>query len=265
MTIKNSFVAFFLIISINFIAGIELEANDLEYSIYINDNLMKVEYGYDNLNKEEYAVRWETINKINYINFYYDGLFLGKDIKHGNKRYLVLYSDYLIFYNNQNQAEFYISNRNYVGDLSSFTMTEISASSELKEKDIIYNATNLFSKRELKPWSEGVPGDGIGQRIRIEFTQSLTVGLNGLIISNGYIDYNKPYLYEYNNRIKKIRISYIGYNEYKDVELEDTPNYQYIHIGLDYKPSIVWIEILEVYKGSKWDDTCINSIFPYGI
>jgi hypothetical protein len=251
-------------IAVNLITGIEIRTGDSEYSIYINDNIMKVEYGYDNIKSEEYIVKWETVHRINYINFYYDGFFLGKDIEHGNKRYLVLYGDYLIFYNDNNQAEFYIFNHKHQGDLSVFTMTEISASSELKEGDIIYKADNLFSKHDLKPWSEGVPGDGIGQRIRIEFTQSLTFGLNGLFISNGYIDYNRPYLYEYNNRAKRIRISYIGYDEYKDIELEDTPNYQYIHIGLDYRPNIVWIEILEVYKGSKWNDTCINNIFPYG-
>jgi hypothetical protein len=29
-------------------------------------------------------------------------------------------------------------------------------------------------------------------------------------------------------------------------------------------PSNIQIEILDVYKGDRWDDTCINNIFPYG-
>jgi hypothetical protein len=214
---------------------------------------------------EEYHVTWETVNNMNYISFDYTGNFLRtEDIAHGKKRYLVLYGGYLIFYNNINQAEYYISGPKPQANQAAFTTTKISASSELKERNILYAASNLFHTDFLLPWAEGVTGDGTGQTVKIEFEQGLNFGLNGLYISNGYVDYNRPYLYEYNNRIKKMRIHYIGHDEYRDFELEDTCHFQYINIGIDYNPKIVVIEIQEVYKGSKWDDTCINNILPFG-
>jgi hypothetical protein len=245
--------------------GININIEDVYTSIFIDDNTLMVEY-YNSgiLASEEYSVQWEIINKIYYINFDYTGNFLGEKIAHDKKRYLVLYNGYLIFYNNQNQAEYYLCGFRSQSDQSSFVDTKITASSELRENNIIYRAANLFNKENLIPWAEGVSGDGIGQTISIEFKMPLASGLNGIYISNGFIDYNRPYLYEYNSRIKKIRISYMGCNEYKEFEIEDDPNFQYINLDINYRPNIVLIEIVEVYKGSKWEDTCINNILPIG-
>jgi hypothetical protein len=248
--------------------AVNIYASDVYDTIRITDTTMKVEYTdrySDADTTEEYQVTWETVNNMNYISFDYTGNFLRrKDVAHGKKRYLVLYRRYLIFYNDKNQLEYYISGPKPQADQSGFATTKISASSELQEKDIVYRASNMFEKNYLRSWAEGVPGDGIGQTITIDFEQGLVFGLNGLYISNGYVDYNRPYLYEYNNRIKKIRVRYIGHDEYRDFELEDTYLFQYINIGIEYNPKTVLIEILEVYKGSRWDDTCVNNILPFG-
>lgn len=47
-----------------------------------------------------------------------------------------------------------------------------------------------------------------------------------------------------------------------EVELEDTPNYQTIDLPqrLLSEDTLV-IKILDVYPGTKYEDTCINSIF----
>jgi hypothetical protein len=262
---KNIFCLICFFVLNSNLYGININIDDLYTSIFIDDNTMKVEYYDSDIPvSEEYSVQWEIINKIYYINFDYNGNFLGEKIARDKKRYLVLYNGYLIFYNNQNQAEYYLCGFRPQSDQSSYVDTKITASSELKENDINYRADNLFNKGNLAPWVEGVSGDGIGQAIRIEFKTPLVFGLNGIYISNGFIDYNRPYLYEYNNRIKKIRVSYIGYNEYKEFEIEDIPNFQYIHLDMNYKPNIVLIEIVEVYKGSRWEDTCINNILPVG-
>jgi hypothetical protein len=248
--------------------AVNIYASDIFDTMRITDTAMKVEYtdSYSDSDiTEEYQVVWETVNDMNYISFDYTGNFLRrKNVAHGKKRYLVLYGDCLIFYNDKNQQEYYIISIKPQADQSGFTATKISASSELKEKDIVYRASNLFEKNYLRPWAEGAAGDGIGQTITINFEQGLVFGLNGLYVSNGYVDYNRPYLYGYNNRIKKIRVRYIGHDEYKDFELEDTYLFQYINIGIEYNPQTVLIEILEVYKGSRWDDTCVNNILPIG-
>jgi hypothetical protein len=263
---KNG-IGSFLFVLINFsLYGINISIEDLYTSILIDDGMMEVVYYYSgNFITEKYSVQWDTSNKINYINFYYDGNFLGEKIQHGQKRYLVLHNGYLIFYNSQNRAEYYLCGFRYESDLSSFSGIEITASSELKEEGSVYPASNMLDKGRISPWSEGAPGNGIGQTVKISFElQPLVFGLGGFYISNGYVDYNKPYLYEYNNRIKRIRVSYSGSNEYREFELEDNPNFQYIHLDIGFKPTIVMLEILEVYPGSRWEDACINALIPIG-
>jgi hypothetical protein len=46
-----------------------------------------------------------------------------------------------------------------------------------------------------------------------------------------------------------------------DIDVEDTPQLQYFKF--DRSTSNIQVEILDVYKGDRWDDTCINNIFPY--
>jgi hypothetical protein len=257
------FTIFSIIIFVEIVHSKEISIADVYHSIYINDSIMRIKFDENNSMNEEYDVKWETVDNIDYINFDYTGEFLGDKIRHGNKRYLVLYNSFLIFYNSENDMEYFMYGIKPQSDFADFNTTKIEATSELKEGNIIYKAENLFIREKLLPWAEGVRGDGIGQKIKIIFTYPLIFGVNGLIISNGYIDYNRPYLYEYNNRIKKIKVYYDGYDEYKILELADTPQYQYINIGINYKPEILWIEIMEVYKGTKYDDTCINNIIPY--
>jgi hypothetical protein len=82
-----------------------------------------------------------------------------------------------------------------------------------------------------------------------------------LAISNGFVDYNRPYLYEYNNRIKKIRIrNRENTDDYRDFELLDLPNIQTVATS-SFSLNIE-IEILEIYPGTKYNDTCVNFIIP---
>jgi hypothetical protein len=55
-------------------------------------------------------------------------------------------------------------------------------------------------------------------------------------------------------------------SEYVDLELKDTPNFQYFYFtkNLKTEENSFTIEILEIYKGEKWDDTCINEIILWG-
>ena len=50
---------------------------------------------------------------------------------------------------------------------------------------------------------------------------------------------------------------------FTETELKDTPNFQKLNIQeglMEQRINLVKIEITEVYKGSKYDDTCINMI-----
>jgi len=266
------YVFFILISAIPCAYGINIYYSDLGRSVHITDTVMKAElyeYSGDLKTTEEYNVSWEIKNNLRFLNFFYNGAFLehhkDKKIPHGEKRYLVIEGD-LFFFNENNECEFRIQSGKAPADWSN--VTTISATSELKEKNIVYSVENLYNLSQLIPWVEGVPGDGIGEIIRIEVEQSRRMPYGqkivALYISNGFVDYNRPYLYEYNNRVKKIRVRNIGngYNEYLDINIEDSPNINRIYFEFKNPSYIIDIEILEVYKGTKYDDTCINFLIP---
>jgi hypothetical protein len=139
----------------------------------------------------------------------------------------------------------------------------LSASSELNESGVIYSTTNLDERIGIC-WAESISGQGIGEKIVFEVKKNRTnVSFNELYISIGFVSFEKPYLYKQNSRPKKIRISYEG--EYaKIIELDDTPNLQ--RLGHIWWPTYsdssrgkdLWLEILEVYPGTRYQDTCIN-------
>lgn len=131
------------------------------------------------------------------------------------------------------------------------------ASSELKEGDKVYAVSNLWTLESGKPWVEGVKGNGIGEYIEN------TINGKTIYIFSGYVDVEKPYLYEQNSRPKRISVETPTQTLYYD--LKDTPNPQKIEISeKDYINDYnVRITILEVYPGTKYEDTCINSIIGF--
>lgn len=129
----------------------------------------------------------------------------------------------------------------------------LSASSSLREGSKVFSTDNLISRIGVC-WAEGVRGHGIGEKIIFKNNGNLFFDLS---ISIGYVSFEKPYLYRENSRPKKLRISFEG-EEPKIIELADTPNLQYLgDIRTDGKKDL-WVEILEVYPGTKYTDTCIN-------
>lgn len=136
---------------------------------------------------------------------------------------------------------------------------EYSASSSLKEKDTVYPASHLADLALSRPWVEGVPGYGIGESIRIKPTRD-DAAMRHVLISIGYVSYDKPGLYTENSRPKKIELVSEEGGFRFEVELPDTPNIQLISLP---KPvGDLTIIIKDVYKGTKWEDTCINFIVP---
>jgi hypothetical protein len=135
----------------------------------------------------------------------------------------------------------------------------VSSSSYLIESGVSYPPDNLaINYRTDKPWVEGVEGHGINEKIFFEKGFGINCSLH---ISIGYISYDKPYLYYQNSRPKTIKLSVE--NKFSImVDLKDTPHYQEILLPSDiYQEDILILEILDVYPGTKYEDTCINTIF----
>lgn len=180
-----------------------------------------------------------------------------KYISFNNKTYLKLSNENLLYLIDENNklicyAISGMSSRRM--EVLGFTQPNIfSASSELKENDITYSAGNLDVEDSVKPWVEAANDAGYGEYIKIGYGE-----INGLIISNGYVDYNKPNLYENNNRVKVFEVYNQDNKKIQEIELDDSPNPQIFKIK--EKCSSIKLVIKEVYKGSKWDDTCVNFI-----
>lgn len=138
---------------------------------------------------------------------------------------------------------------------------------EFKDKPELYHPFNLFqygynAENTLENfWVEGVKGYGVGEEITMDFFMSgkqimaphdVWANINGLIVFNGV--YKTDDLYRKNSRLKKASV-----NSGKNIEIADTKYPQIIYFDTRCLKTV--FEILDVYKGSKWDDTCVTKLF----
>ena len=106
---------------------------------------------------------------------------------------------------------------------------------------------------------------GVGPIITKENISDYYSEVNQVAIINGYA--KDDTLWKNNNRVKKIKLTIDGSKEYV-LELEDTKDLQLFDIN--YKNDDITkkinmkFEILEVYPGEKYDDTCLTSIYLSG-
>ena len=174
----------------------------------------------------------------------------------------------------------------------------IVSTSFLKEKgkpDDFYAPWKANDKNKNTVWAEGTKGDGIGEKIYINIVRMMAVEqfkpitlsfsiINGCAVSET--------LFNSNNRVKKAKLtiyetrggicgaffkrrSDIVINNYKIIDLPDTSSVQSIQMkipatkpvkkldeNIAFDPSLLFfmaeLEILEVYKGTKYSDTCIT-------
>ena len=158
--------------------------------------------------------------------------------------------------------EYFIPPKSSLPHIEPFSHISVSSYFEevLGDKLIKYTGNNLYNWDLTMPWVEGVDGPGIGEYILLrEFdkTRSIT-------IANGYFDPTRPDLYYANNRLKTVRI-YCSNEpdmkwDYSTIwQLEDTYNLQ--SFVLSDKWEYLKIEIIEVYPGTVYDDTCIAGLY----
>lgn len=136
----------------------------------------------------------------------------------------------------------------------------IFASSELKPiNNIDYVADNAHDFSLRTAWVEGVSGYGIGQSITYIFAK-LSPPVTKIEIFNGYMKSEKTW--KDNSRVKKLKF-YIDNKTYAILNLKDTTALQVFEIGshqgqkneMRFK-----FEIVDVYKGDKYDDASISEI-----
>jgi hypothetical protein len=148
--------------------------------------------------------------------------------------------------------------QNYYDFKTSSYLTEY-----IRDREYKYPPENLSSGQLNPPWVEGAKGDGIGEWVTFHYTEES----RSFYIFNGYYDPKYPYLFTKNNRIKRFKLE--AYSEFnrteetfkysQEFELEDTPQIQKIEIPRGYK--YFKMIILDVYKGTHYEDTCLSGIF----
>lgn len=207
-------------------------------------NLIKYRYTYD--------IREEN-----------DLVYLYVSNQNEEKKFLMLVNEFYIFlYTPSSLTPF------FMGELQEDTIpteslrvdsiTKISASSYLEESTKSYYPNNILNCNLGTPWVEGVSGNGIGEKITLTCPKS-----RGMLISIGYVSLEKPYLYKKNSRPKKLKITLVKNGKSCFVDLQDTPNPQvFVYPDEVQYSGDIELEIIEVYSGTTWDDTCINFIKP---
>jgi hypothetical protein len=149
------------------------------------------------------------------------------------------------------------------------------ASSELKAQGSnIYIAKNAHDLSYKNAWVEGATGYGIGEFLLYKFAPE-SPRITDIIIVNGYVKSHRAYLD--NSRVKKLKM-YINDIPYAILNLEDQRSQQRFTvepIGNGNRENIdklktlpgwtLKFEILDAYKGLKYDDTVITEIFFSGL
>jgi hypothetical protein len=136
-----------------------------------------------------------------------------------------------------------------------------------------YPVINLFDKDVSTAWAEGVKGDGIDEWISIGLhmeKKNCPSGLQYFCMVSGYLKSDKTW--EEDNRVKSALLIIKNVDYPRDailrLKFEDYKGFQNFSIG-DYASGVeynkkLWIIIEDVYKGSKYHDTCISEIVLEG-
>lgn len=159
----------------------------------------------------------------------------------------------------------------------------VQASSVLASEDGRYAPENTVEEDRFHAWAEGAAGDGIGEFLTYEqvidtghdsnldaflcgYDSRVVDGYNRfseICVVNGYARDQKTW--EENGRVKTL-LMYVEDKPYAYLELEDTiyPQYFTLPQGDIKTPNNVPIhfkfEIADVYKGTKYEDTCLTGI-----
>ncbi len=148
------------------------------------------------------------------------------------------------------------------------------ALSELKSQgQSNYAAGNAHDLSYKTAWVEGEPGYGIGESLTYHFPPQ-TPRITKIIVVNGYV--KSPKAWSENSRVKKLKL-YINDKPFAMLNLQDTRAEQIFSFdpignanredkALRSMPKwTMKFEIMDVYKGEKYDDTAITEIYFDGI
>jgi len=212
---------------------------------------------YDTNENYSSKIEYESVNGLNYVNII-NKIELPYGIILDVGRYLVLFNDSItLFYSGDKTTPKLICSQSKAmwGPSNRF---HFFTSSNLIENKYHYD-TSFFNQFSIgAPWVPDLKNDS-NPTITMRIDDEQVFGNVYLLLLNGFISYRKPYLYEQNRRVKRIKVN-SGNDIIEIFELKDTPEPQMISVKIPNKE--IQIEILDYYQGSKYNDVCITSINP---
>lgn len=149
----------------------------------------------------------------------------------------------------------------------------VTASSTLKPQGKMrYDAEQAHDFSYETVWAEGAKGYGIGEYLEYTFSGS-SPRITEIIVANGYV--KSVEAWRNNSRVKKLKV-YFNDKPLVILHLEDKRSVQSFAvdpIGMrsgsiaaeDYPDWKLRFEIMEVYRGDKYDDVVISELFFDGI
>lgn len=121
-----------------------------------------------------------------------------------------------------------------------------------------YGPENLFyAQGRETAWCEAADGAGIGQWVSVATRPKLPV--RSVLIHNGYQKTRKSFAD--NNRVRRLRIETENGTRL-ETTLTDRFGPQRIRLPDWEELGRIRITILDVYKGAKYDDTCLSVVWP---
>jgi hypothetical protein len=143
----------------------------------------------------------------------------------------------------------------------------ITASSTLPASSTASFSPDNMMDGTIASWSEGAPGNGIGESFVFEFRYPDE--MHYLVLKNGYGD---DKYWGANARIKRLRVTDQN-GTTRVLQLADTPQlraygltalvedeYGALQRGESLSGSVFTFEILDVYTGERWQDACVAEV-----
>lgn len=175
---------------------------------------------------------------------------------------ICLNDDFSVFVPDNGNGPF-ASYKNPISYFRDFKQCKVFSSSERSSK---YLAKNLIDWDGRTAWVAGGHMSGIGESVTFIFDKPMKIAQVG--IASGYVKSER--LYFANNRPSTIQISLddqppvikVLPDEYINCCYNQDRDYQWLSLNEDEKPvHKMVLKILGVYKGDRYDDTCISEIF----
>ena len=141
--------------------------------------------------------------------------------------------------------------------VSSLSAKTITSSSVLKDDNgISYDPILVSDNDDSTAWVEGAKGNGVNEWIQLEFEGDIVI--KEIFVTNGYTKNSK--IYYSNNRVKKVKLEFSDGTTLVSDLRDGIASPQAIVLDKAVKTSFVKINILDVFVGEKYQDTCIAEV-----